>query len=227
MARRTRRQRAPGARRSGANGHGLPDYEVPARYRRLCQQLAPRAAPRLQPGGDRSPAATDAARPRRAVPHAPPRWRRALRIPARRFPAPGARGEGRACSPPRCCSGCRCWRSTSRSSSSPELSGALFDPVQLAQFEAMYDPADPIAQARPRQRHRPGDVRLLHLEQHQHRLPHLRQRPARRHRPDRRAGRQRRDASARVAGHLQAVGHGDPFWRFVVRALGARNSPRS
>ena len=30
-----------------------------------------------------------------------------------------------------------------------------------------------------------------------------------------------------VAGHLQAVGHGDPFWRFVCRTLGAGTHRRS
>src|SRR5690606_8706806 len=35
-------------------------------------------------------------------------------------------------------------------------------------------PGRRLAPARPRKRHRPGDVRLLHLQQRQHRLPHLR-----------------------------------------------------
>jgi uncharacterized membrane protein SpoIIM required for sporulation len=97
----------------------------------------------------------------------------------------------------------------------PELSSALFPPEQLLNFETMYDPADP---ARKLGRDDGTDVAMFgHYVMNNVSIGF------------------RTFASGLlagvgtivvllfngitiggVAGHLHAVGHGDPFWRFVV-----------
>ncbi len=202
------------ARASRRGWTGLPDHEVPARYRRLCQQLAlarrrgysPVVTERLQSlmrrGHDllyRTPA---------------PHWRRAAEFLLAGFPR--LVREERGCMlaaaalfwlPLLATFIAIQWR--------PELAGALFDPGQLAQFESMYDPADP---SRRLGRDSGTDVAMFgHYIWNNISIGF------------------RTFASGLlagvgtilvlifngviiggVAGHLQAIGHGDPFWRFVA-----------
>ena len=209
--------RGDNARRARADRRGwtgLPDHEVPARYRRLCQQLAlarrrgysPVVSERLQAlmrrGHDllyRTP---------------PPRWRRAFEFLLASFPR--LVREERGCM---IAAALLFWLPLLAIYVAiqlrPELAGALFDPAQLAQFEAMYDPADP---SRKLGRDSGTDLAMFgHYIWNNISIGF------------------RTFASGLlagigsivvlfvngvmiggVAGHLQAVGHGDPFWRFVA-----------
>ncbi|MDR7133047.1 putative membrane protein SpoIIM required for sporulation [Lysobacter niastensis] len=209
--------RGDSARRARAERRGwtgLPDHEVPARYRRLCQQLAlarrrgysPVVTERLQAlmrrGHDllyRTPA---------------PRWRRAFEFLLATFPR--LVREERGCM---IAAALLFWLPLLAIYVAiqlrPELAGALFDPAQLAQFEAMYDPADP---SRRLGRDSGTDLGMFGFYIWNNISIGF-----------------RTFASGLlagigsivvlfvngvmiggVAGHLQAVGHGDPFWRFVA-----------
>lgn len=193
---------------------GLRDEDVPVRYRRLCQQLAlarrrgysPQVVERLQALMQRGHA---------VLYRAPaPQWRRALMFFVAEFP--------RLVRAQRGC----LWASVAlfvvplvgmflAVQQWPELSSSVFEPQELAQFEQMYDPADP---ARKIGRKDGTDVMMFgHYIMNNISIGF------------------RTFASGllagvgtifvlisngviigTVAGHLQAVGHGDPFWRFVV-----------
>ena len=196
-------------------GEGVPgDEEIPTRYRRLCQQLAlarkrgysPQVAARLQAlmqrGHDvlyRAP---------------PPQWRRALRFLAADFP--------RLVRAQRGC----LWLAAMLFALPtialflavqqwPELAHSVFDPQQLARFEAMYDPSD----ARHGQgRESDSDLAMFGYYIYNNVSIGFRTFAS---------GLLAGVGTAFVlvfngvvfgviAGHLQAIGHGDPFWRFVA-----------
>jgi uncharacterized membrane protein SpoIIM required for sporulation len=202
------------ARAERRSWHGLSDADMPSRYRRLCQQLA------LARRRGYSPVVTDRLQAlmhrghgllyRTPVPH----WRRAAEFLIAGFPRL-VRAE-RGCMlasfalfwiPLLAIFAAIQWQ--------PELSSSLFDPAQLMQFERMYDPADP---ARKLGRDNGTDVAMFgHYVWNNVSIGF------------------RTFASGLVAGigaivvlitngviiggiagHLQAVGHGDPFWRFVA-----------
>jgi uncharacterized membrane protein SpoIIM required for sporulation len=193
--------------------HGLHDEDVPARYRRLTQQLAlalrrgysPQLTARLQVLMQRGHG---------VLYRAPaPRWRRLARFFIAGFPRL-VREEAR----------CMLAAATLLYVPmvlvfvailwNPDLAGALFKPEQLAQFEHMYDPADA---ARRLGRDSGTDVAMFGFYILNNITIAFRTFAS--------------GALAAVgsivvlvangliiggiAGHLQAVGHGDPFWRFV------------
>jgi uncharacterized membrane protein SpoIIM required for sporulation len=191
----------------------LRDEDVPACYRRLTQQLAlalrrgysPQLTTRLQGLMQRGHA---------VLYRAPaPRWRRLARFFIAGFPTL-VREEAR------CMLGAAVllylpmllvfvaiqWN--------PDLASALFKPDQLAQFERMYDPADA---ARKLGRDSGTDVAMFGYYILNNITIAFRTFAA---------GALAAVGSivvlvtnglviGGVAGHLQAVGHGDPFWRFV------------
>ena len=207
----TRGDNARRARRAPPDG--LRDEDVPARYRRLTQQLAlalrrgysPQLTGRLQVLMQRGHAVLYRA--------PPPRWRRLGRFFIAGFPRL-VREEA----------GCMLaaavllylpmvlvfiailWN--------PDLASALFKPEQLAEFERMYDPADA---ARKLGRDSGTDVAMFGFYVLNNITIAFRTFAS---------GALAAVGSVVVliangliigglAGHLQAVGHGDPFWRFV------------
>ena len=96
----------------------------------------------------------------------------------------------------------------------PDLSSALYDPVQLAQFEQMYDPNDP--------RRDLGRDDATDMAMFGHYIMNNISIGFRTFASGLVAGLgtivvllSNGIIIGGVAGHLQAVGHGDPFWRFV------------
>lgn len=193
---------------------GLADTDVPEAYRRLCQHLA------LARRRGYSPSLT--ARLQRLMQRGhgvlyrtpPARWRRLAVFLLAGFPRLVRREAG-------------CMLAAAvllylpmllifaAIQAQPELSSALFSPQQLAEFESMYDPADP---QRRLGRDDGTDVAMFGY----YILNNI-------------SIGFRTFASGLVAGvgtlvvlltngimiggvagHLQAVGHGDPFWRFVA-----------
>ncbi|WP_202841650.1 stage II sporulation protein M [Luteimonas saliphila] len=200
--------------RAAQGTDGLRDEDMPARYRRLCQQLAlarrrgysPQVSERLQAlmqrGHDvlyRAP---------------PPPWRRALRFLVADFPTL-VRAQ-RGC----------LWLSVALFALPtlalflavqqwPELAHSVFEPQELARFEAMYDPADPT--------HTLGRESGTDMAMFGHYILNNVSIGFRTFAAGLLAG----VGTAFVlvfngvvfgvvAGHLQAIGHGDPFWRFVA-----------
>ncbi|HEV8695850.1 MAG TPA: stage II sporulation protein M [Lysobacter sp.] len=193
--------------------HGLSDYDVPARYRRLCQQLA------LARRRGYSPVVTDRLQQLMQRGHgvlyrtAAPRWWRAAEFLLAGFPRLVREEKGVMLA-----SAVLFWLPLLvifvAILIQPELSGALFDPMQLADMESMYDPTD---EARKLGRDSGTDLAMFgHYIWNNVSIGF------------------RTFASGLlagigtilvllsngliiggVAGHLQAVGHGDPFWRFV------------
>src|SRR5690606_541289 len=133
---------SPRGARAARGWQGLRDEDMPARYRRLCQQLAlarrrgysPVVTARLQELMQRGHNALY--RP------APPRWRRALEFLVADFPrlVRAQRGCLGVPAAPFVLSAVAAYRAVRWR---PELVHSLFDPRQLAQFESMYDPAAP------------------------------------------------------------------------------------
>lgn len=203
-ARRARRSRELAA---------LPDRDVPARYRRLTQQLAlaqrrgysPQLVARLQALMQRGHA---------VLYRTPPvRWARVAEFFLAGFPRL-VREEWRCMLaaavllylPMVLVFAAIQWH--------PDLSSTLFSPEQLAQFERMYDPADP---ARKLGRDDGTDVAMFGFYVFNNVSIAFRTFAS---------GALAAVGSifvlvsnglviGGVAGHLQAVGHGDPFWRFV------------
>ncbi|KAF1685688.1 hypothetical protein B1992_10840 [Pseudoxanthomonas broegbernensis] len=208
-----RRGDGPSRTRTAATG-AVPDDEIPARYRRLCQQLAlarrrgysPPLLERLQQLMHGGHAALYRA--------PPPRWRRMLDFLVAGFPLL-VRRQGRVM-----------WASAALFALPlagvflalqwrPELIHHMLDPAQVAQFERMYDPAD------PRQtlgRESGGDWQMFG-----HYVMNNISIGLRTFAGGLLAGVgtiavliANGVSIGAVAGHLQAVGHGDPFWRFVA-----------
>ena len=202
------------ARASRDRWHGLADEDMPARYRRLCQQLAlarsrgysPQVVERLQALTQRGHAVFYRA--------APPQWRRALQFFLSDFPrlVRGLRG---------CLLAAFLLFAVPLVGSfvavqvQPELVYTVMSPEEAAQMEQMYDPDD--------DRHRVGresgdDLQMFGVYIWNNVSIALRTFAA---------GLlfavgtiyvliQNGLMIGGVAGHLQAVGHGDPFWRFVA-----------
>lgn len=193
--------------------HGLRDHDMPERYRRLCQQLA------LARRRGYSPVVTDRLQQLMQRGHGvlyrtpSPRWRRAVEFLLAGFPRL-VRAEKGVMLAALVLFAVPLVAIFVAIVMQPDLSSALFDPVQLAQFEQMYDPADP---KRDLGRDNGTDVAMFgHYIWNNISIGF------------------RTFASGLlagigtilvlvsngimiggVAGHLQAVGHGDPFWRFV------------
>lgn len=209
------RAASPRKARAAARGwQGLRDEDMPARYRRLCQQLAlarrrgysPEVTARLQELMQRGHNALY--RP------APPRWRRALEFLLADFP--------RLVRAQRGC----LWASAAVFALStlgmylavrwrPELVHSLFDPHQLTQFESMYDPAAPDA--------RLGRDSGSDLAMFGYYIANNIGIGFRTFASGLLAGVGALAALVfngvvfgAVAAHLQGIGHGGPFWRFVV-----------
>ena len=202
------------ARRQRREWHGLADDAVPARYRRLCQQLA------LARRRGYSPVVTDRLQQLMQRGHGvlyrtpAPRWSRAAGFLLAGFPRL-VREEKGVMLASALLFGLPLLAIFVAILQQPELSGALFDPMQLAQMEAMYDPADP---SRKLGRDSGTDLAMFGYYIWNNVSIGF-----------------RTFASGllagigavlvlisngliigAVAGHLQAVGHGDPFWRFVA-----------
>lgn len=202
------------SRRRLRNWNGLGDDEIPARYRRLCQQLAlarrrgysPQVVERLQGLMQRGYNVIYRA--------PPPAWRRTLYFLMAGFP--------RLVRAQRGC----LWLSAVLFAVPmvalyfavqqwPELAYSVFKPGQLAAIEAMYDPADP--------RHKLGRDSQGDMQMFGYYILNNVSIGFRTFASGLLLG----VGSAFVlvfngvvfgviAGHLQAIGHGDPFWRFVV-----------
>lgn len=202
-------RQARGARTPGT----IPDEEIPARYRRITQQLAlaarrgysPQVTARLQGLMQRGHAVlyrTPA-----------PRWRRVARFLVADFPRL-VREEWRCMVAAAALLYVPAILVFAAIQLDPDLSLALFSPEQLAQWERMYDPADA---ARRLGRDSGTDVAMFGFYIYNNISIAFRAFAS--------------GALAAVpsivvllsnglimggvAGHLQAVGHGDPFWRFV------------
>lgn len=193
---------------------GLDPGEVPARYRRLCQQLALArrrgySAPlldRLQALMQRGHAVFYRA--------PPPRWHRAAEFMVAGFPQL-VRSQA----------GCM-WASLLLFAVPllglfvllqfrPELAHQILDPRQIAQIEAMYDPADP--------RQALGRESGSDWQMFGHYVMNNISIGLRTFAGGLLAGvgtilvlLANGVGIGAVAGHLQAIGYGDPFWRFVA-----------
>ena len=202
------------ARATQSKWAGLRDEDMPARYRRLCQQLAlarsrgygPQVVERLQGLTQRGHAVFYRA--------APPQWRRALEFFLAEFPrlVRGLRG---------CLLAAFLLFTVPLAGAfvavqmQPELVYTVMSPQEAAQMEQMYDPADP---QRRLGRESGDDLAMFGFYIVNNVGIAL-----------------RTFASGLIfaigsvyvlimnglmiggtAGHLQAVGHGDPFWRFVA-----------
>lgn len=193
--------------------HGLPDHEMPARYRRLCQQLA------LARRRGYSPVVTDRLQQLMQRGHGvlyrtpPPRWRRALEFLLAGFPRL-VRAEKGVMLAAMALFVLPLVVMYTAIQIQPDLSSALYDPVQLASMEDMYDPNDP---RRALGRDDGTDVAMFGFYIWNNisigfrvfasgLLVGLG--------PILSLGTEGIRAGA-IASHLQAVGHGDPFWRFV------------
>jgi uncharacterized membrane protein SpoIIM required for sporulation len=210
----TARGDSPRAARKQSQWQGLRDEEVPARYRRLCQQLAlsrsrgysPQVVEHLQALTQRGHAVFYRA--------PPPQWRRALQFFLADFPRLVRAQRG-------CLLASLLLFVVPLVGSfvavqlSPELIYSVHTPESVAQMEQMYDPADP---ERKLGRESGDDLAMFGFYVMNNVSIAL-----------------RTFASGLlagvgtiyvlimnglmiggVAGHLQGVGHGDPFWRFVA-----------
>lgn len=202
------------ARAKQTQWQGLRDEDVPARYRRLCQQLAlarsrgysPQVVERLQALTQRGHAVFYRA--------PPPQWRRALEFFLADFPRLVRAQRG-------CLLAALLLFVVPLVGSfvavqiSPELIYSVYEPGAVAGMEEMYDPADP---QRKLGRESGDDLAMFGFYVMNNVSIAL-----------------RTFASGLiagigtifvlimngvmiggVAGHLQGVGHGDPFWRFVA-----------
>ncbi len=202
------------ARAKQGEWQGLRDEDVPARYRRLCQQLAlarsrgysPRVVERLQALTQRGHAVFYRA--------PPPQWRRALEFFMADFPRLVRAQRG-------CLLAALLLFVVPLVGSfvavqlSPELVYSVHTPEAVAEMEQMYDPADPKGKLG---RESGDDLAMFGFYVMNNVSIAL-----------------RTFASGLlagvgtmfvlvmnglfiggVAGHLQGVGHGDPFWRFVA-----------
>jgi uncharacterized membrane protein SpoIIM required for sporulation len=202
------------ARAHRRDWHGLSDYDMPATYRRLCQQLA------LARRRGYSPVVTQRLQELMQRGHGvlyrtpAPRWRRAAEFLIAGFPRLVREEWGCMLA-----AAALFWAPLVvifiAIQMQPELSGALFDPMQLAQMESMYDPADPERKL--------GRDSGTDLAMFGHYIWNNVSIGFRTFASGLLAGLgsvlvliSNGVIIGAVAGHLQAVGHGDPFWRFVA-----------
>lgn len=194
--------------------YGLPDDDMPAAYRRLCHQLglarrrgySPLLCDRLQMLMQRGHAALYRA--------PPPRWRRALGFLLVDFPRL-VRAERGCMAAAAVLFGLPLVAMFVALQLRPELVNTVFDPGQIAQFEAMYDPAAST--------HRLGRDSETDLAMFGHYVFNNITIGLRSFASGLVAGVGpvvvlgfNGVVIGAVAGHLQVVGHGDPFWRFVA-----------
>ncbi|HEY1140930.1 MAG TPA: stage II sporulation protein M [Lysobacter sp.] len=193
--------------------HGLRDHEMPERYRRLCQQLA------LARRRGYSPVVTDRLQQLMKRGHGvlyrtpSPRWRRAVEFLLAGFPRL-VRAEKGVMLAAMALFVVPLVAMYTAIQIQPDLSSALYDPVQLAGMEDMYDPNDP---SRALGRDDGTDVAMFGFYIWNNisigfrvfasgllvclgPILSLTTEGVR---------------AGAIASHLQAVGHGDPFWRFV------------
>jgi uncharacterized membrane protein SpoIIM required for sporulation len=201
------------ARAQRREWHGLRDHEMPERYRRLCQQLA------LARRRGYSPVVTDRLQQLMQRGHGvlyrtpSPRWRRALEFLLAGFPRL-VRAEKGVMLAAMALFVVPLVAMYVAIQVQPDLSSALYDPVQLAGMEDMYDPNDP---SRALGRDDGTDVAMFGFYIWNNisigfrvfasgllvclgPILSLTTEGVR---------------AGAIASHLQAVGHGDPFWRFV------------
>ncbi|MFC5578992.1 stage II sporulation protein M [Lysobacter niabensis] len=192
---------------------GLSDFEMPGRYRRLCQQLA------LARRRGYSAVVTDRLQQLMQRGHGvlyrtpAPRWRRAVEFLLAGFPRL-VREEKGVMLAAMALFVLPLVAIYVAIQIQPDLSSALYDPVQLAGMEDMYDPNDP---QRALGRDDGTDVAMFGFYIWNNVSvgfkvfasgllaglgPIL-------------ALASEGIRAGAVASHLQAVGHGDPFWRFV------------
>jgi uncharacterized membrane protein SpoIIM required for sporulation len=201
------------ARAHRRDWHGLSDFEVPGRYRRLCQQLA------LARRRGYSAVVTDRLQQLMQRGHGvlyrtpAPRWRRVVEFLLAGFPRL-VRAEKGVMLAAMALFVLPLVAMYIAIQVQPDLSSALYDPVQLAAMEDMYDPNDP---QRALGRDDGTDVAMFGFYIWNNvsvgfrvfasgLLAGLG--------PILSLATEGIRAGA-VASHLQAVGHGDPFWRFV------------
>jgi len=201
------------ARKQRRGWHGLEDHEIPAHYRRLCQQLA------LARRRGYSPVVTGRLQQLMQRGHGvlyrtpSPRWRRAAEFLLVEFPRL-VREEKGVMFVAAALFVLPLLAIYIAIQVQPDLSGALYDPIQLAGFEEMYDPNDP---QRKLGRSSETDMAMFGFYIWNNvsvgfrvfasgLLAGLG--------PILALGTEGIRAGA-VASHLQAAGHGDPFWRFV------------
>ncbi|GAB3101887.1 stage II sporulation protein M [Lysobacter terrae] len=201
------------ARAQRREWHGLADHEMPGRYRRLCQQLA------LARRRGYSPVVTDRLQQLMQRGHGvlyrtpAPRWRRAVEFLLAGFPRL-VRAEKGVMLAAAAMFVIPLVAMYVAIQIQPDLSSALYDPVQLAGMEDMYDPNDP---QRALGRDDQTDVAMFGFYIWNNvsvgfrvfasgllvglgPILSLTTEGIR---------------AGAIASHLQAVGHGDPFWRFV------------
>jgi uncharacterized membrane protein SpoIIM required for sporulation len=209
-----RRAGSPHRARASHGWQGMRDEDMPARYRRLCQHLAlarrrgysPMVTARLQDLMQRGHNALY--RP------PPPRWRRAFEFLFADFP--------RLVRAQRGC----LWASMAVFVATtvgmylavrwhPELINSIFDPQQIAQYESMYDPAAPDAAL--------GRDSGTDLSMFGYYIANNVGIGFRTFASGFLAGigsllllAMNGVIFGGIAAHLQVVGHGDPFWRFVA-----------
>ena len=202
------------ARASHVQWRGLRDEDMPARYRRLCQQLAlarsrgysPLVVERLQALTQRGHAVFYRA--------PPPQWRRALEFFLADFPRLVRAQRG-------CLWAAALLFVVPLVGSfvavlvSPELIYSLYEPGDIAMFEQMYDPANP---ERKLGRESGDDLAMFG-----HYIMNNVSIGLRTFASGLLAGLgtvyvllMNGVMIGSVGGHLQGVGHGDPFWRFVA-----------
>ncbi len=204
-------RRARAARRGW---EGVADFEVPARYRRLCQQLA------LARRRGYSPVVTERLQQLMQRGHGllyrtpPPQWQRAAEFLLAGFPRL-VRAEWACMLAALLLFALPAIVLFVAIQLQPELSGALFDPAKLAEFESMYNPNDPT-----RALGRGSETNMAMFGFYIWNNISIAFRTF--------AGGLLAGFGAivvlivngvmtgAVAGHLQAVGHGTPFWTFVV-----------
>ncbi|GAB3338862.1 stage II sporulation protein M [Marilutibacter aestuarii] len=202
------------ARRERRGWEGLRDHEMPARYRRLCQHLA--LARRRGYSAVLTQRLEDIVLRGHGVLYQtpPPRWQSALEFLVAGFPRLVRAERG-------CMLASLLLFALPLATIfiaiqlRPEIAASLFEPQQLAQFEHMYDPADP-----ERALGRDSETNLMMFGHYIWNNISIGFRTFA-------SGLLAGIGSVLVlvfngitiggvAGHLQAVGHGDPFWRFVA-----------
>lgn len=202
------------ARAERRSWDGIADHEMPARYRRLCQQLAlarrrgysPQLTERLQQIVQRGHS--------QLYRSPPPRWQTALEFLVAGFPRQ-VRSERACMLAALALFVVPLVAIFVAIQIKPELASSLFDPIQLAGFESMYDPDDP-----DRKLGRDSGTDLAMFGYYIWNNVSIGFRTFA-------TGLVAGFGSifalvfngitiGGVAGHLQAVGHGDPFWRFVA-----------
>jgi uncharacterized membrane protein SpoIIM required for sporulation len=193
---------------------GIADHDMPARYRRLCQQLA------LARRRGYSAVLTERLQQIMQRGHSllyrtpPPRWHMALEFLVAGFPRL-VRAERGCMLASLLLFAVPLLAIFIAIQVKPELASGLFEPEQLAQFESMYDPNDPLRKL--------GRASGTNIQMFGYYIWNNVSIGFRTFASGLLAGigsvvvlLVNGTMIGGVAGHLQAAGHGDPFWRFVA-----------